>query len=29
MPFCQFPRRGGDVTFQLKNNRVTSIRIGS
>jgi hypothetical protein len=29
MPFCQFPRRGGDVTFQLKNNRVTTIRIGS
>lgn len=28
-PFCQFPRRGGDVTFQLKSNRVTSIRIGS
>jgi hypothetical protein len=28
-PFCQVPRRGGDVTFQLKRNRVTSIRIGS
>jgi hypothetical protein len=29
MPFCQFTRRGGDVTFNLKNNKVTSIRIGA
>jgi hypothetical protein len=29
MPFCQFTRRGGDVTFNLRNNKVTSIRMGA
>ena len=28
-PFCLYTRKGGDVTFALKNNRVTAIRIGS
>ena len=28
-PFCQYVRRSGDITFDLRGTRVSSIRIGS